>query len=181
MSAMPAMIVLCSLAAMRPMLFTRSPDMVPTVVSMASALMSSTAPTTSARIPRVRIHCSPQKLWKSLDSTISRAASKPRVRPAETERAPKGALSMPFTAHTMPSLALPNRAEPNPTQTCPATPNPTKPSLSEQLALAHRTTHPLDALYAVKLRSEPSSSFRAKRKTSRAGPDCRGAARPSTR
>lgn len=106
-SAMPAMIVLCSLAAMRPMLFTRSPDMVPTVVSMARALMSTTAPTTSARIPRVRIHCSPQQLWKGLDSTISRAASKPSARPAETERAPEGALSMPFSAH-----ALPHRSQP---------------------------------------------------------------------
>ena len=104
-SAMPAMIVRCSLAAMRPMLFTRSPDMVPTVVSMASALMSTTAPTTSARIPRVRIHCSPQQLWKGLDSTISRAASKPSARPAETERAPEGALSMPFTAHAYPFYA----------------------------------------------------------------------------
>ncbi|DBA08481.1 TPA_asm: hypothetical protein [Pseudomonas phage vB_PaeS-D14H] len=105
MSAVPAMIVLCSLAAMRPMLFTRSPDMVPTVVSMASALMSSTAPTTSARIPRMRIHCSPQKLWKGLDSTITTPAREPGT---QLDSSGQGAFSITqYQTHPAVPLGLP--------------------------------------------------------------------------
>lgn len=57
---------------------------------------------------------------------------------------------MPFTAHTMPSLAVPNLAQPCPAEANRTEPNPTQPCPTEQLALAHRTTHPVDALYAVK-------------------------------
>ncbi|MFU5928084.1 hypothetical protein ACM7QR_29950 [Pseudomonas aeruginosa] len=51
------------------------------------------------------------------DSTITMPASKPRARPAETERAPEGALSMPFSAKTMTNPAKPNLSLPDLTPT----------------------------------------------------------------